>query len=67
MQPTSLISEAPLWFEGSPGVVSSIARNREEEHPRLVKEELGFKLPPVMGKCVEQLVEEIWAKVRGQW
>lgn len=65
LQSTSLIP-APLWFERSPEAVSDIPKCSEEGYTRKVRYEQGFDFPPVMGKCVEQLVREIWMNIRNQ-
>ena len=57
-----MITAAPLWFERAPEVVGYIPSCSEEDYSRRVKQELGFEFPPVMGRCMEQLVEEIWTK-----
>ena len=62
LQSTSLVP-APLWFERSPEVMNYISTCSEKECYRKVGYELGFRFPPVMGKCVEQLIREILTKV----
>lgn len=66
MQSTSLIVPAPLWFNRAPEVVSHIPNSSEDECSRTVKDELGFDFPPVMGKCIEQLVRERWRSLKYQ-
>ena len=65
LQSTSLVP-APLWFERSPEAINYIPTCSEEEHYWEVGHELGFKFPPVMGKCVQQLVREILMKIGNQ-
>ena len=65
-QPTSVIAPAPLWFERAPEVVDYLPKCSEGEYSRRVKHELGFEFPPVMGKCLENLVTEIWTNVSDQ-
>lgn len=63
-QSTSLITPAPLWSEKAPSVINYIPKCSEENYSHRVKCELGFEFPPVMGKCVEQLVQEVWTKIK---
>lgn len=65
LQSTSLVP-APLWFERAPEAMSYIPTCLEEEYYWKVGHEVGFKFPPVMEKCVQQLVKEILAKIRNQ-
>lgn len=46
--------------------MSYIPKGLEEEYSKMVRDEVGFELPPVMGKCVEQLVGDIWTKVKSE-
>ena len=64
-QSTSLITSAPLWSESTSSVMSYIPKCYED-YSRRVKHELGFEFPPVMGQWVEQLIGEIWTKVKDQ-
>ena len=67
-QSTSLITSAPLWSESTSSVMSYIPKCSKcsEDYSQRVKHEIGFEFPPVMGQCVEQLIGEIWTKVKDQ-
>ena len=61
-----MITPAPLWSKRAPQVMNYIPKCSEEDYSWKVKHELGFDFPPVMGKCMEHLVREIWTNVEDQ-
>ena len=65
IQSSSLITSAPLWCEHASNVMSYIPKCSEDSSWR-IKHELGFKFPPTMGQCVEQIIRETWPKVDDQ-
>lgn len=62
-QSTSLITSS-LWHESDSRVMSYIPHKSSGDHLWRIEDELGFRFPSVMGEYVEQLIEDIWTKVK---